>query len=413
MNIIFLSQIVPYPPHGGVLQRGFNIVKEISRYNNVHLIAFVHPDTLKTDREIDESKAVLEKYCKSVDYFPLWPKKSGVHRFIALTMGVFYPGPFSALAHRSHAVLQKMRTIVERNRIDLIHYDTIGLAPYRRYFQDIPSVLTHHNIESHLMRRRAKVEKSFFGRAYVAMQAQKLESFEKLESPKFDINVMMSKIDEAELLALTKNLRTTIVPNGVDTEYFQPSYGANDNAVIYTGGLNMFANRDAVMYFLREIWPRVKSEIPDAKFYVVGQDPTDDLLQAAAKDRSVIVTGYVDDIRPLVAKASVYIVPIRVGGGTRLKVLDAMAQGKAIVSTTVGCEGISVNHGKNIIVADSDEGFAANVVSLFRAPHERDRLGRAARNLAESSYSWTKIANQLQDAYELVTKECPGLAQRH
>jgi glycosyltransferase involved in cell wall biosynthesis len=399
MKILFLSQIVPYPPHGGVLQRGYNIVREIAKENDVHLLAFVHPEILTDEAMIEESKAVLEEMCATVDYFSLWPKRSKLHNFGALLAGAVYPGSFGELAHRSAAYKGRMVEILTEHDIDIVHYDTIGLARYKSFAPSHPSVLTHHNIESNLMARRAKVERMLLGRRYVARQARVLREMERTESPKFDVNVMMSSTDEADLREICGDVNTVVVPNGVDVDYFQPNDSEPEPAIIYTGGMNMFANEDAVLHLLRDMWGDIKAAVPGVKFYVIGQDPTREILELAKADSSIVVTGFVDDIRPYVARASVYVVPIRVGGGTRLKVLDALAQGKAIVSTSVGCEGIEVADGKDIRIEDSVTGFVAATVELLVNRDARRELGVAARNLAETRYSWEGIGAVLNQVY--------------
>jgi len=405
MKILFLSQIVPYPPHGGVLQRGYNIIREISRHNDVHLLAFVHPDTLASQELVNDSKLHLEQYCSSVDYFSLWPKKSPLHKYIAFAAGFFYPYPFSALAHRSAALRRRMQEILDNNDIDVIHYDTIGLAPYHDPSRGLATILTHHNIESTLMARRARVESSWLAQYYVDLQAKRLRAYEISQSPRFDMNIMMSKTDEAELKAMAPSVKTEIVPNGVDTEYFEVRDEPQEAAIIYTGGMNMFANKDAVIHLISDIWPRIKAKVPEAVFNVIGQDPPEELHELAKADDSIKVLGYVADIRPYVARSAVYVVPLRVGGGTRLKVLDALSQGKAIVSTAVGCEGIDVSDGLNIHIEDDDDKFADRVIELLENPQRRRELGAEARKLAEQSYAWESIGKVLQGAYETVVQQ--------
>lgn len=405
MKVLFLSQIVPYPPHGGVLQRGYNIIREVAKNHDIHLLAFVHPEILTSPTLLDESRLELEKFCKTIDYFSLWPKKSLVHKFVALALGGVYPGPFSELAHRSAGFRDRMRELLVEQEVDLVHYDTIGLARYKKYAPDTPSVITHHNIESNLMARRSEVERSAPGRWYVARQARLLRESEATESARFDCNVMMSATDEADLKEMAPGVRTAIVPNGVDTEYFQPGQVEVEPAIIYTGGMNMFANEDAVLYMLKEMWTRIKQAIPNVRFYVIGQDPTREILDFAKNDDAVTVTGFVNDIRPYVARSAVYVVPIRVGGGTRLKVLDALAQGKAIVSTSVGCEGINVTDGKNIRIEDNPVEFAKRTIELLKDPDKRRDLGQKARQLAVEEYSWEKIGKVLDGVYQDVGRK--------
>lgn len=399
MNILFLSQIVPYPPHGGVLQRGYNIIRELSKYGRVHLLAFLHPDTLTTPRMIAESREVLSRYCVNVEYFPLWPKQSKAARTFAYLLGAAWPEPFSVLAHRSAAFRRRIAELTTRGDMDIVHFDTIALAQYLPRRLPCPTLVTHHNIESMLMARRSVAEKSYLARFYTRSQTRKLESYEAQYSPRFDMNIMMSSLDEAALKHIAPDIQTAVVPNGVDVEYFMPHPDAGKPVMIYTGGMNMFANRDAVLYFLREIWPLIRKEIPDAEFFAVGQDPPQELRALAIPNSGIVVTGYVDDVRPLIAQAAVYVVPLRVGGGTRLKVVDAMAQGKAIVSTSLGCEGIDVIADKTILIADAPREFAEKVVHLLRSPTERARLGQAAREMAVTRYAWPIAGERLFAAY--------------
>ena len=400
MNILFLSQIVPYPPHGGVLQRGYNIIREIHKYNKVHLLAFIHPDVLKTEREVEDAKIELGKFCESVEFFPLWVKESKMNKYVGLLMGLFSTRPFSVHAHRSRSFQAKIVQLLEKEKIDLIHYDTISLSQFVHADGNIPKVLTHHNIESKLMERRAKVEKNLFAKIYLSLQTQRLRNYERGESPKFAANIVMSDTDGEELKKIAGHIELAVAPNGVDTEYFTPTQGNETLSLVYTGGMNMFANKDAVLYFLNEIWPAIKAKEPNVEFYAIGQDPPPELVQISQTDRQVIVTGYVDDIRPFVAKASVYVVPLRVGGGTRLKILDAMAMGKAIVSTSIGCEGLSVEDGTNILMEDDPILLAAKTVDLLRNLEKRKKLGKAARMLVESEYAWPVIGETLQRVYE-------------
>jgi sugar transferase (PEP-CTERM/EpsH1 system associated) len=400
MDVLFLSQIVPYPPHGGVLQRGYNVIRELHKQGEVHLLAFLHPDTLTNPQLIEESREMLGRLCASVEYFPLWPKRNRFTRVAALMVGAAWPQPFSVLAHRSSAFRSRIAEQLATRHIDIVHFDTIGLAQYDDVRLPYPRIVTHHNIESKLMERRASAESSVAAQWYVRSQARRLLAYEAHYSPRFDVNIVMSALDAEELQRIAPGAQMAVVPNGVDIEYFVPRPGEETQALIYTGGMNMFANRDAVLYFLQNVWPQVRAAIPKVTFYVVGQDPPAELRRLAAPGSGVIVTGYVSDVRPYVAKSAVYVVPLRVGGGTRLKVVDAMAQGKAIVSTSVGCEGIDVSPDRNIAVADEPDRFAERVIHLLRTPSERARLGTAARSFVETYYAWPVIGRRLRDAYQ-------------
>ncbi len=401
MNVLFLSQIVPYPPHGGVLQRGYHLVRELGRRASVHLLAFLHPDELRTEARIEESRAALGEFCERIEYFPLWAKASPAHKAAALAASAFSPLPFSVIAHRSAAFERRVAEALRTAPYDVVHVDTVALSQFvdleRRA---VPSVLTHHNIESMLMERRASVERRPLARQYLQRETTKLRSYEARMSPQYDVNIVVSPDDGQTLAARVPGVRTAVVPNGVNVEYFTPDPTQETPALIYTGGMNMFANRDAVTYFLDEIWPLIRKRVPDTRFFAVGQDPPKELKAYAERDPNVVVTGFVDDIRPYVRKAAVYVVPLRVGGGTRLKVLDAMAMGKAIVSTSIGCEGIAVKPGEHLMTADSPETFAQATVTLLGDRARRHALGRAARDLVERRYAWSVVGDQLLEAYD-------------
>src|SRR5688572_21161329 len=180
MRILFVTQIVPYPPHGGVLQRGFNLLRELGREHDVHLLAFHHPDELPFGEPLERSRIELGKFCREIEYFELWPKKSQLHKLIAFAAGALYPRPFSELAHRNGALASRLAQICTGpNPPDIVHLDTIALAPFREHCGRVPCVLAHHNIESQLMARRAEFETGVAARAYVASQTRKLVEFEK------------------------------------------------------------------------------------------------------------------------------------------------------------------------------------------------------------------------------------------
>jgi polysaccharide biosynthesis protein PslH len=401
VNVLFLSQIVPYPPHGGVLQRGYHILQQLGGRASVDLLAFVHPDEMRAEDQVEESRRVLKQFCRTVKYFPLWAKASPAHTAAALAAGAFSDQPFSVIAHRSAAFRREVGEALRAVPYDVIHVDTVALSQFvDAQDRQVPTVLTHHNIESMLIERRAQVERRPIARQYLQREAAKLRSYEFRMSPRFDMNILVSSRDEATLAERVPGVRTAVVANGVDVEYFRPDSTPEKQALIYTGGMNMFANKDAVMYFLADVWPLIRQSAPETTFYAVGQDPPKELLLVAQQDPNVVVTGFVDDVRPFVREAAVYVVPLRVGGGTRLKVLDAMAMGKALVSTSIGCEGIDARPDEHLVTADSPDAFAAATLGLLANPERRRALGRAARGLVERRYAWRVIGDQLIDAYQ-------------
>lgn len=406
MRILFVSQIVPYPPHGGVLQRGYNLLRELSKEHEVHLLAFHHPDELPYGEPLRRGRDALASFCRDVEFFELWPKKSILHQFVAFGLAALHPQPFSVLAQRNAALSRRIGELCRgASPPDVVHLDTVALAPYANDCGHVPAVLTHHNIESRLMERRAAHERGVLRRRYVETQAQRLRRYEHAICDQFPLNITVSAADAALLQEICPGAHTFVVPNGVDTDYFRPRRGAETPAVVFTGGMNMFANRDAVEWFLDQIWPVVKDNVPGVRFFAIGQRPSQRVLDAAAMDAAVLVPGHVSDVRSWVEQAAVYVVPMRVGGGTRLKVLDAMAQGKAIVSTSLGAEGIDASNKTHFMLADDAQAFAATVVDLIGRPERRRELGDAARACVESRYAWRILGQQLGAAYARVVAE--------
>lgn len=408
MRILYVSQIIPYPPHGGVLQRGYNLLRELAREHDVHLLAFHHPDELHSGEPLQRACEALASFCREVEYFELWPKRSALHKFLALGLAALHPLPFSVLAQRNETLSRRIAGLCGgANPPDILHLDTVALAPYAAGCGHVPAVLTHHNIESRLMERRAAHERGTLQRFYVEAQARRLRRYELDVCGQFPLNITVSAADASLLEEICPGARTCVVPNGVDTDYFQPRRSAETPAVVFTGGMNMFANRDAVEWFLGDIWPLVKAKVPGVRFFAIGQRPSQRVLDAARHDEAVVAPGHVADVRPWVAQAAVYVVPMRVGGGTRLKVLDAMAQGKAIVTTSLGAEGIEASNDAHFILADDARSFAATVVDLIGRPDRRREMGDAARVRVESHYSWRILGKRLGAAYARVVAEHP------
>jgi glycosyltransferase involved in cell wall biosynthesis len=284
-------------------------------------------------------------------------------------------------------------------KFDTVHFDTIGLAQYRSLVSGAGTVLNHHNVESSMMEHRAANETRRIPQLYWRWEAQKLLRAERNYCPRFSVNLAVSPEDGEALASLAPGIKTKVVANGVDTEYFTPRPDPGGNTILFCGGLDWYPNGEAMAYFFDQTWPLLVSRVPDVRALIVGRNPPKWLTQLAVSDQRVEVTGFVDDVRPYFEKATVYICPIRVGGGTRLKILDALAMGMPMVSTTFACSGISVQHEKNVLLADTPEAFAEHVQRLLANPAQRADLASQARDLACKNYSWSVIGKSLVEAY--------------
>jgi len=281
-----------------------------------------------------------------------------------------------------------------------LHFDSIDLALYTPAARKFRKVLNHHNCESALTYRQAQKEGNLIHKKYLFMQAAKLSRTERAFCPQFDVNLVVSEQDRQLFQAIQPSARYHLVENGVDTSHFLPRNEEPEaHSVIFNALLGWGPNISAMNFLVRNVWPQVEERFPDARLYLAGKDPPEQVLRWPKEDASIIVVPNPEDMRPWIARAAVCVCPILEGGGTRLKVLDAMAMGKPVVSTTIGCEGLRVTHGRDILVADTADDFAARLVELFESEDLRRRLGAAGRSLVEREYCWERIGQQLEQAY--------------
>src|SRR5205809_326175 len=267
MNILWLSHNVPYPPKTGVLQRNYNLIKEASRIGNIYLLAFFQKDILPIAYDLDEARRELGRICSHVDIVRMPTESSRFAWHWLVLRSVFTRDPYSVNWLKSDDMRQMVRRLLDRGvEFDAVHFDTMGLAEYRTDFGAARLIMNHHNIESHLMARRSRVERNPLKRAYYAMEARKIERYEAAHAGDFDVHLTVSDVDKALLAKVVPEDRIAVVPNGVDTAYFsRGSHDAADRSVIFVGGMNWYPNRDAVTYLCREIWPMLSGHFPDTR----------------------------------------------------------------------------------------------------------------------------------------------------
>jgi sugar transferase (PEP-CTERM/EpsH1 system associated) len=401
MRILLITHLMPYPPRGGCTLRNFNLIRECAKNHEIHLLTFYQKAHLDNPENLKSNIGEMKKYCRVVKVHEIPTDGRRFAWYALLLFNLLSPKPYSVWKFYSKAMVRTVREYTAKHSFDLVEIGTIALADYSKLVPNLPRLMVHHNIESELLLRRSRKLKGPIARAYVALQGHKLRRFEKKACACFDHHTTVSERDRQVLLAMHPETRITVVPNGVDTDYFKPiEVPVDKNSLIFVGGMSWYPNLDAMNHLIRNIWHLMAEKVPDISMNLIGRMPSKEILEFSRKNRSFRALGFVDDVRPHIAKAAVYVVPIRVGGGTRLKILDAMAMGKAIVSTTIGCEGIDVRDGTDIIIADGPEDFADKTVELLRNPELREGLGRNARKTAENLYSWRRIAPRLEQVYE-------------
>jgi glycosyltransferase involved in cell wall biosynthesis len=333
------------------------------------------------------------------------PKKAMIH---ASSVATGKPYIFFEYANKRFG--SEIQAALRSSAPDLVHLDSLDLYRWRAMLPNVPMTCTHHSIESELLRHRARHIGNPLAAIYLRHQANLVEKIERRVCGHFDVNVMTSELDADRLRALVPKARTAAVPNGVDVDFFKPStaHYEIDGRVVFLGPTYMFPNRDGVEFFLDSIWPSVVKKMPNASFHLLGKNSGTDKMVFERRP-GVSCHGYVPDIRPHFAAAQCSVVPLRVGGGTRLKILDAWSMGKAVVSTSIGCEGLETVDGRNILIRDDAKGFADAVVQILSDAELRNRLGREGRSTVENHYAWSIIGNRLSSLYMgLIDKRVSG-----
>jgi sugar transferase (PEP-CTERM/EpsH1 system associated) len=316
---------------------------------------------------------------------------------------LFDPLPYAAGKYRSAEYRARVDALLATGEFDLVVCDFLVPAVNMATLP-CPSVLFTHNVEAEIWRRHAERAGNPASRLLIRQQWQRMLRFERDTVARFDLVLAVSDADCATLQRLYGDvLRAPVFPiaTGVDTAFFAPQDTPVEKRLVFTGSMDWLPNEDAMTHFCRDILPLVRAQEPDVTVSIVGRAPTP-AVKRLAELEGVEVTGRVDDVRGYIARGAVYIVPIRIGGGTRLKIFEAMAMGKAIVSTTVGAEGLPVTHGDNVLIADDPTTFARDVVRLLRDPARRVQLERAARQLVLERYDWSAVAGELDTALATV-----------
>ena len=387
MRLLFLDEEFPYPLNSGKRIRTYSLVSRLAGRCAVDYLAF--------GRAGSEAAQALARAGVTVHPVEVdLPAKRGAGFYWRLLRNLAQRDPFSVTSHHHRRFAAAVDQHLMSRRYDAVVCEWTPYAQYVRHHRDVPRIVNAHNIEHRIWERLAAHEPNPLRRAYIAVQASKWRRFESGVFGSMDGATAVSRGDQAAIREMNARLTTALVENGVDLEGFRPADGeGEDGQLVFVGSLDWLANQDAVRHMAADIMPLVRREMPDAELSVVGRHPPAAIEDLSGRD-GVTVVGTVPDVTPWVARAGVYVVPLRVGGGSRLKILEAMAMGRAVVSTTVGAEGLEVQDGRHLVIADGPEAFARAVVDLARDPRRRRELGLAGRRLVEDRYGWDNLATR-------------------
>jgi glycosyltransferase involved in cell wall biosynthesis len=391
MRILWVKVGGLWPLNTGGRQRSFHIVAELARRHYVTLLTTHGPG--------DDPQGLAESLpqCEEIISVAHAGAKRGSARFgLALLASWLSPYPVDLWRYRVPALRQEVLRRIGKAKVDLCVADFLAATPNVPLDGPVPVVHFAHNVEHLIWKRLRQVERSLWRRALLEVEWRKMRRYEARACTRAALTIGVSEGDRALLAATAPRALVSAIPTGVDTSYFMPN-GSRERpgTLVFTGSMDWYPNEDAILHFMHAILPRVRQELPSVSLTVVGRNPTPRLLTAATA-AGIRVTGTVDDVRPYVAEAAVYIVPLRVGGGTRLKIFEALAMGKAVVSTTIGAEGLPLIPGEHFLQANDPAGFARAIVALLRNPERRRALGTAGRRLVEERYSWYQVTREFE-----------------
>lgn len=387
MKILYLAPWFPFPPDNGIRIRLYHLLRALGQHHDVTLIAFVR------DGDRTESKE-LERICRRVHTVP-WRKFNPTHAKALL--GFFSARPRSMVDSYSVEMAYRVAALTQLEAFDAVIASTTDTAEYAVRASAPTRLLEDHNSMTRWMGDNYRSQKKMLPRARAWLTLQKSRQYESQLYARFDGCTMVSDLDAravADWLHYKAPIR--VVPNGVDLDYYvQNGFHPQQHAMVFNGSLTYAANFGAAQYFSSEIFPRIRQGAPDAYLQITGTN-NGVARHSTLSQPGIVLTGYLEDIRPTVAQASVCVVPLQTGGGTRLKILEAMALGTPVVSTAKGAEGLDVTHGKDILIADAPAEFAEHVLEIFNNQALRARLSTNARHLVETKYDWKSIGAQFE-----------------
>jgi sugar transferase (PEP-CTERM/EpsH1 system associated) len=404
-RILILTPQLPYPPQAltgfsqGTTIRNFNLIAGLCRRHTVDLLTFHAPSDVG-------GAELLSPYCEQVVTAP--PPARTLRRRGLDTL--LRRAPDMALRLEAPTMHDRLAGLLRAGHYDILQVEGIEMAPYALALEGTARprlIFDDHNAEYVLQKRAFTTDvrrpRRWVGAAYSLIQWRKLMSYERRICAAADAVVAVSEVDREALQQLAPGLEVTVVPNGVDLDFYRPGVtppepGLGPHSLVFTGKMDFRPNVDAVLWFVEEVLPLITAALPDACFYAVGQSPHERLATLAGHP-SVVVTGRVPDTRPYIAGAGLYVVPLRIGGGTRLKVLEAMAMGQAMVSTRLGCDGFPFEDGREVRFADAPDAFAEAAIALLQDRDRAEALGRAARSYVETHYGWDVIVPRLEALY--------------
>ncbi len=399
MKILWVKAGGLVPPDIGHKIRSYNILCQLAKHHAVTFFSFYagHENDVHSE---------LGQIFQRLILIPLdLPLARSAKELLDYAVYLFSREPYTLTKYCRPVVRKKLRALLQEETYDVIVCDFIFAAGAIPWDWPCPKVLFAHNVEAVIWQRHYEVARNPLWKALSWLEWKRMKAAERRYLQKADHVLAVSENDRESFATFLDPQRLTVTHTGVDTEFFRPSEEKElPNSLVFTGAMDWRPNEDAMFYFAKEMFPLIQQRVPDATLCIVGRKPSRRLQDLASRVRNIQLTGWVEDVRPYVAQCAVCIVPLRIGGGTRLKIFEAMSMAKAVVSTSIGAEGLPVKNGVHLLVADDPASFVDSTLRLLGDPSERAQIGQAARNLVEENYSWSTVSKGFAQALEHVVK---------
>ena len=393
MRVLYVSIAYPLPANNGSKMRLWAILRAIaSAGHEITLASFAEPE------EVAGTEQELAAVCKESEVVPLhYTRLSAGGDYLKRLRAVFSPSPFTLDRLRSEEMRVRLERRLRARDFDVVICDNV-YAAINLPDDARPLVMNSQNIEYLILQRYVEQEGNGFKALYAQLEAAKLRRFEAAMYRRAVLAMACSSVDTEQIAQLCPGIQTAVAPNVVDVNEYTVGGEVDPLTVLYQGGMDWYPNRDALEYFVRQIFPLVQKEVPGVRLIAAGRNPAPEFRARFADVPALEFTGTVPDLRPIIARAAVCVVPLRIGSGTRLKILEGGAMGKAMVSTTIGAEGLEFEAGSEILIADDPQQFSRDVVDLLHDPAKRQALGEAARRKVVAQYDLKALERSIAGA---------------
>jgi polysaccharide biosynthesis protein PslH len=407
VRILWLKTELLHPVDKGGKIRSYQILKELMREHRVTYL------TLDDGTADNNARELAAEYCHDLICIPHRRRlKFTAGFYVDLAFNLASTLPYAIAKYQSAEMRRRLEALTTEGLYDVVVCDFLAPAVNMLRHLPCPTVLFQHNVEAMIWKRHAELQANPLKHAYLLGQWRKMQAFEGMMCRRVDRVIAVSR-EDAERMRDDYDVRAIDdVPTGVDTAFFRPDRaeqrGLHD--LVFTGSMDWLPNADAITYFTSDIMPLIKKMVPGVTFTVVGRNPYPALIKLSKRDPSIVVTGRVDDVRPYMDRAAAYVVPLRIGGGTRLKIYEAMAMEKPIISTTIGAEGLPVQSERDLLLADTPADFASAVVRVLNDERLAFRLGHHSAKVVREQFSWSRVAARFAEICERTRHVSPSLA---